>query len=60
MSSKLSAFRRCRRALAGGPGQGQLEYGLILVSVALVAIVAVFLFGARVGTLVSAAGSSIQ
>ena len=59
MLGAVSALLRLRTGLAGGPGQGMLEYGLILVTVPLVVIITVFLFGERVATLFRTAGSTI-
>jgi len=41
-------------------GQGMAEYGLILAGVALLAIVAVFLLGPKVGQLLNKVGSSLS
>ena len=41
-------------------GQGMAEYGLILAGVALLAIVAVFLLGPKIGTLMNKVGSSLS
>ena len=41
-------------------GQGMAEYGLILAGVALLAIVAVFLLGPKIGTLMNKIGSSLS
>jgi pilus assembly protein Flp/PilA len=41
-------------------GQGMAEYGLILAGVALLAIVAVFLLGPKVGALMNKVGSSLS
>ncbi len=40
-------------------GQGMAEYGLILAGVALLAIVAVFLLGPKIGTLMNRISSSL-
>ncbi len=40
-------------------GQGMAEYGLILAGVALLAIVAVFLLGPKIGSLMNKVGSSL-
>jgi Flp pilus assembly pilin Flp len=59
MLAIVSVLRSLRAGLAGGPGQGMLEYGLLLVTVPLVVIVTVWLFGERVAVLFTTAGSSI-
>ena len=41
-------------------GQGMAEYGLILAGVALLAIVAVFLLGPKVGILLNRVGASLS
>ena len=41
-------------------GQGMAEYGLILAGVALLAIVAVFLLGQKIGMLLNNIGSSLS
>ena len=41
-------------------GQGMAEYGLILAGVALLAIVAVFLLGPKIGQLLNTIGSSLS
>jgi len=41
-------------------GQGMAEYGLILAGVALLAIVAVFALGPKVGALLNKVGSSLS
>ncbi len=41
-------------------GQGLLDYGMIIVAVALVVIVLVFLFGGQVGSLFVRSGSSLS
>ena len=41
-------------------GQGMAEYGLILAGVALLAIVAVFLLGPKVGALLNKVGASLS
>ena len=41
-------------------GQGMAEYGLILAGVALLAIVAVFALGPKVGALLNTIGSSLS
>jgi pilus assembly protein Flp/PilA len=41
-------------------GQGMAEYGLILAGVALLAIVAVFLLGPKIATLLNKVGSSLS
>ena len=41
-------------------GQGMAEYGLILAGVALLAIVAVFLLGPKIGALMNNIGSSLS
>ncbi len=40
-------------------GQGMAEYGLILAGVALLAIIAVFLLGPKIGTLMNRISSSL-
>jgi len=41
-------------------GQGMAEYGLILAGVAVLAIVAVFALGGKIGTLLNNIGSSLS
>jgi len=41
-------------------GQGMAEYGLILAGVALLAIVAVFLLGPKIGSLLNKVASSLS
>ena len=41
-------------------GQGMAEYGLILAGVVLLAIVAVFLLGPKIGQLLNTIGSSLS
>ena len=41
-------------------GQGMAEYGLVLAGVALLAIVAVFALGPKVGALLNKVGSSLS
>jgi pilus assembly protein Flp/PilA len=42
------------------PGQGMVEYGLILAAVALVVIVALFAIGPKVSDMFSSAGTSLK
>jgi Flp pilus assembly pilin Flp len=59
MSRAVKALRHVGSQLEAAPGQGMLEYGLLLVTVPLVVIVTVWLFGERVAVLFTTAGSSI-
>jgi Flp pilus assembly pilin Flp len=48
------------RLAAHEEGQGMLEYGLIIVAVAIAVIVAIFALGPKIATLFSTAGASLS
>jgi len=59
--SRLAVVRRAFNRALGSPdeGQGLAEYGLILAGVAILAIVAIFALGPKIGSLLNRISSSL-
>lgn len=57
-SHSMTSFQRLRTH-ARNPGQGMVEYGLILVLVAVVAIAGLVVLGPRVASVFTSIGSSV-
>ncbi len=49
-----------RLSVRGETGQGMVEYGLIIVLVALVVIVALIILGPKIGNIYNNAGNSLS
>ena len=55
-----SLWRLVGRLQAREPGQGMVEYGLIIAAVAIAVIVALFALGPKIGSMFSSVGASLQ
>jgi len=59
MVTRVGAEHIAPASYPGQPGQGMVEYGLIIALVAVVAIAGLIIFGPQVSALFTALGSSV-